>query len=108
VEETRVFWENNDLPQVSDWQTLSHNALISNASHIYYSTRRTNITSYIFTLYYRYIITSDNHYTIYENGSLIIRAIAKEDSGVYACRIDTGSQDSVIQRFKLKVEGMWY
>ena len=38
----------------------------------------------------------------------MIRAIVREDSGVYACRIDTGSQDSVIQRFKLKVEGMWY
>ena len=52
------------------------------------------------------ILTSDQRFTVFENGSLFIAQLNKDDSGVYACRIDNGQNQPAVRRFRLQIEGI--
>ncbi|XP_052057673.1 papilin-like isoform X2 [Mytilus californianus] len=50
------------------------------------------------------LITSDRRYTVYENGSILITTLTKEDSAVYACRVDDGIHKAIVRRFRVQIE----
>ncbi|XP_033735426.1 papilin-like isoform X3 [Pecten maximus] len=51
-----------------------------------------------------FLVSNDQRYINYQNGSLLIRGISSQDSGVYACRVTNGNVLPYIERYRLQVE----
>ncbi|XP_021340999.1 papilin-like isoform X4 [Mizuhopecten yessoensis] len=51
-----------------------------------------------------FLVSNDRRYVNYQNGSLLIRSISSQDSGVYACRVTNGNVLPYIERYRLQVE----
>ncbi|XP_060068958.1 papilin-like isoform X3 [Ylistrum balloti] len=51
-----------------------------------------------------FLVSDDRRYVNYLNGSLLIRSLSSQDSGVYACRVTNGNVLPYIERYRLQVE----
>lgn len=53
----------------------------------------------------RYYLVSDSRFNIHNNGTLVVRNIADDVVGTYACRISDGNTVPQVERYSLQLKG---